>query len=321
VAPNGKRFYSGERCDLATYSGVIVAEKSAERLKWDVGYRLSQTHINDYAAFNIDGTRGGLKDVTPVTDVWEEPVHNLSAGAGCYLAEGRSLHVNVAAGHVEPRPGTLTTDFEEPGNETRVKLDLGLALALPGGGGAAGGGKLSATTFYVYQDEAIVLSGTTYESPPGSGIWYELYLNRDQDQYGIELDARAPRSPAGVSWFANVVAMASRKQEGGEYVRNLEVPQVIAGAGVEVARGDLAASVLLKYVSEYENTRFLPSGEPPAPLGDFFDIGLALTWAFGPLKKHTAFVTVDNLADEEYSTVPGYPNSGRKFTAGVRSRF
>jgi len=322
VAPQGKRFYAayldnkgnrrpGRRADLETYSLVLADEHRIDDLLLSVGYRWSRTYINEYGGFSIDGSPSGLRSVASARNAWEHPLHHVGLGAGYYITDRLSLHLNVAAGGIEPRTGTVDERGELPGRETRYKVDFGCQALW------AGRGEASAVLFYTLQDDAIVLSGGTVQV--GSNV-FEEYTNRDQDQVGLELEMRsAPFS--GAQSFLNAVVMRSRKERDGERIRNVEIPQVILSAGIALRRGAWDVSTSAKYVSAYESTRFLPNGDPPAALGDFADLRTSFGRAFGPEKCHRAYVQMTNLANTKYATVPGYPDNGRAVLAGLQLAF
>jgi outer membrane receptor protein involved in Fe transport len=316
IAPNGKRFYVGRRTDLETYSAVMVDEHRFGRMILDGGLRWAKTYINDYGAFNINGSSRGFGDVVPVEDEWEPSIFNGSVGAAYYLSSVLSLHLNLASGYIQPRVGTLDVNLEEPKNERRVKLDLGVRAA------QEGIGQISLVGFLTQQTDAIVLSGKTEEM---NGRVMELYINRDQDQIGAELEAKAEPLLNVVQPFINVTAMRSRAESEGEMERNKELPQFIINGGLYASRSRFDVSVFWKYVSSYESTRFVAakSGEAPVPqpLGDFHVLNATAGWSLGGRHRARIYVEVKNLTDRKFSTVVGYPDFGRRFTLGLRQAF
>ena len=74
IAPNGKRFYTGRRCDVETFSAVIVDEHRIGNVTVDGGIRWTNAHLNEYGAFNIEGDGAAFKNVTPIQDEWESPI-------------------------------------------------------------------------------------------------------------------------------------------------------------------------------------------------------------------------------------------------------
>ncbi len=311
VAPNGKRFYAGRRSDLETYSAVVVDEHQFGRLSVDAGVRWARSWINQYGAFNINGSPKGLANVEPVENQWEPSVFTTNIGAAWRLDHGISLLANLSRGSIKPRTGELDVDFSKPRTEKRTKLDFGLAFSGPAIS------YLHVAGFYVRQSEAIVLSGQT-ETVDGRIL--ELYLNRNQDQLGIEIEARSMVIGGHFQLFGNLAAMRSRAHSGSEMLTNEELPKFISGAGIYFVSGAIDATALWKYVSGYRNSRFAASGLPEA-LGDFQNIGLTAGYTFGRKPSMRCYIEVRNIGDDHYSTVVGYPDYGRRYTVGLRASY
>ncbi len=312
AAPEGKRFYVGRRTDLETASGVIVDEQRIGPLVLNAGYRYSRTYVNNFGAFSIDGSGRGFGNVPPVEDEWEKPVHSGSGGAAYYITDDLSLHANLAVGQIEPRAGTLDTSFQRPDQETRYMIDVGVRKELKG----IGIGTL--TGFYVIRDDALVLSGQTADV---GGRVYELYENRDQEQRGIEIDLRSARIEGLVELFLNTVFMETDEKVDGHMERDEKIPEVILSGGLYAQHGAFDLSFYAKHVSPYENSRFVPASLGPQPLGDFVELNASAGYAFGKDRQYRIFVSGENLTDEEYSTVPGYPDWGIRLYAGAQFSF
>ena len=315
VAPNGKRFYTGKKCDTETISGVITDEQRLGPVTLDAGIRLTGTYLNEYAAFNIEGEGGKFRTVTPVTDEWEPAIIQGSFGATYSAAERLSAFVNSAAGNVKPRVGTLLDNkgaepLYEPSNETRYKIDIGL---LQNFGDA---GKITVTAFGVFQKNAIALSGTTYLDTE-TNIRRELYLNRDQNQKGIEFEIISPVLFEIFKPFFNITFMQSKMEEAGEMVVNKENPVWISNAGIYSDWKNFDLNIMGKYVSPFENDRFVSAADGPQPLGDFFTAdlngGYTTNWKI-PVRF---YIRVKNLTNKIYSTVNGYPDFGRMIYGGI----
>ncbi len=312
VAPNGKRFYVGRRSDLETFSAVIVDEHRFGNLNLDGGLRWSKTHINEYGAFNINGVAGAFTAAEPIVDTWEPAIVNASLGAAYHFDYPYSLHLNLAAGQIKPREGSLSDTFEKPENEIRSKVDLGFQMMIENIG------KISLSGFYIAQKNAIVLSDTVQIT---DGRILEYYLNRDQYQTGIEFEARSPLWFNRLECFINMLSLNSHFEEDGENKTNTQYPGFIASAGLYYDYADIDINLFTKYVSSYENTRFAAriKGQPtqPQPLGDYFIINMTLGKTFGEKFKTRLYFEVYNLTNERYSTVVGYPDYGRKLILGV----
>ena len=308
VAPNGKRFFVGRRTDLETYSAVVVDEHSFGPVSIDAGLRWARTYINEYGAFNIDGSPKGLQNVDPVKNQWEPSVSTANLGSSYSVSDNLSLHFNLSRGNIKPGTGDLDVELNEPRVEKRTKLDIGLKLKRPGLG------QFSLAGFLMNQKDAIVLSGRMEEL---GGRLIELYLNRDQRQTGLEIEARVIRLSGNLQLFGNFLALRSTAADNGDMVRNRELPRFITSAGIYASRAKLDLNLLWKHVSGYESTRFAAGNPPlPQPLGDYNNLNLTVGWTFAARPVNRFYLEVKNIADSEFSTVVGYPDYGRRFTVG-----
>ena len=316
VAPNGKRFYIGRRADVETFSAVVVDEHRWGAGIVDAGLRWVKTRINEYGGFSISGSPKGFTEVRPIMDAWEPAIWNGNVGIAYYLSDHLSLHFNLASGHVRPRRGSLDVNLAEPEDERRIKVDLGIR---PSHGRI---GQFSIAGFFVHQDDAIILSGQTETL---DGRIMELYLNRDQIQLGVELEARSPPLVHDTGLFFNLTAMRVQAEYDGKMKRNRELPQMIMSGGLHASRSKFDLNLFWKHVSSYESTRFVASakGESPIPqpLGDFTTLNGTGGWSFGEKYQTRIYLEVENLTDGEFSTIVGYPDYGRRFTLGVHQSF
>jgi outer membrane receptor protein involved in Fe transport len=316
VAPNGKRFYVGRRNDLHTLSGVIVDEHRFESLILDAGLRWSKTYIDEYGAFNIEGSGKKFSKVDPGLDEWEPGVFQASFGAAYALHNLTSVHVNAALGQIQPRRGSLDVDLTEPQNETRLKLDVGLRSM------AASFGQVSFVGFMTSQKNALVLSGKTHESEDRI---MELYLNREQEQYGVELDARITSLFSSLQGFFNLTAMKTKAKEDESFEENKEYPELITSGGLYYQYNGIDITAVGKHVSSFENSRFAaPAADGktyPQSLGDYFVADLNAGYSMGSNYITRFYVEIKNIFDKEYSTVVGYPDFGRTISVGLRQSF
>ena len=312
IAPDGKRFYAGRRTELHTVSGVAVAEHEFGPLHADAGVRYSQTYLDEYGAFNIEGSSRGLTRVAPVQNEWDEPVLRGNIGVKYQACREAALHLNVGGGVIEPRTGTLDVRLETPERETRINVDAGLTVECGTFGRVTLGG------FYVERDEAILLSGSI--STNADGRIMELYENRDLRQFGVEIDARTIEFAGIAGVFANATVMASEVKQGGSFETFKELPDVIVSAGVYSRVGPVDINLFGKYVSEFENDRFAADGLAH-DLGDFVELNATAGVTVGSRRRARIYASVENLTDEEYSTVVGYPDFGARVKGGVQSWF
>jgi len=309
IAPYGKRFFTGRRTDLSTFSAVIVDEHRYGKFNIDVGLRWLRTYINEYGAYNINGSSKGFKNVPSVKDTWEPSIANGNVGASYALTSNLSLYANGSAGYIKPRTGTLDIELEEPETEQRVKLDAGVEITVKKAG------EFSVTGFYVRQQDALVLSGKTEEV---DGRINELWMNRDQDQLGIELEARSVQLYDIARIFFNITAIRSRVKSGGDMKRNEELPRVITGGGINLVRYGCDLNLYWKAISSYESVRFAASAPVPEQIGDYTTLNVTIGKSFGSKLRTRVYLEAVNLTDKEFSTVVGYPDYGRRYSIGIR---
>lgn len=314
IAPNGKRFYTGKRCDTETFSGVLVDEQRIGPITLDAGIRWTKTYLNDYGAFNIEGDGSMFKNITPVKNQWEPSIVQSSLGASYNVNNFLSLFINSAAGQIKPINGSLNTELLEPLNETRYKADIGIIQTF------SNSGKIIVTAFGVLQKNAITLSGESYLDTI-TGIRRELYINRDQNQEGLELEIISPKLFGFIQPFLNVTLMKSLMQESGVMISNNENPVIISSGGAYITKKSFDINLFLKYVSPFENDRFASIAIGPQPLGDFLTADLNVAYTTGDRVPVKFYIRMQNLTNKKYSTVIGYPDYGRMIYAGIQVKF
>lgn len=313
VAPDGKRFYAGNRNDVRTISAVVVDEHRFDKLTVDAGVRVSREHIDEYGAFSIEGSGGAFKGVEPVIDEWTDPLLRANLGCRYLVTDTAALYGNYAYGEADPRDGSLTQDNATPENELRHTFDAGVRLPAPCME------RLQIGVFYALRNDAILLSGDTYETD--DGLLLEFYENRDLQQYGIEIDMRSRPVMDRLALFANVTLMNTRTDdENGNDVDFREVPDEVINAGAYLDAGRADVNLFAKYVGKYENDRFA-ADKMPHPLGDYIDVNLTAGIKMDRKGNTRLYAKVENLFDDEYSTVVGYPDPGRRFGAGIQHSF
>jgi len=115
--------------------------------------------------------------------------------------------------------------------------------------------------------------------------------------------------------------MKSKMDSGTEMVTNKENPEIISSAGIYLDRKGFDLNLFGKYVSYFENSRFAPKSAGPQPLGDYFTIDCNGGYTLKGKVPVRFYVRVRNLTDNKYSTVVGYPDSGRSVYLGMRLSF
>jgi outer membrane receptor protein involved in Fe transport len=305
--PTGKRFYAGRPGDLSTYAAALTDEHQWERLTLNAGYRFSQTYIKEFGGFHVEGSTAGLTAVQ-VRNEWEDPLHTLSLGAKYTLSPVWSLHANFTWGQIASQPGMLNAALQRPDTETRWKYDLGVRAAWPSYG------EISLTAFLVDQYDAPLIKNTAVTV---NGLPFALFENTDARSYGVEFETRTRRFDFGLQLFFNATLMTTERRTPAGWRHDPELPEVVLGGGASYLYRRLEAIFLAKHVGLYENDRFLPAGMRPVDLGDFVELSASLNCYLGREKQHRLYLAVENLTDEEYSTVVGYPHYGLMLKGGL----
>ena len=309
ITPTGKRFYVGNPGDIRTYSAAIVDEQDFGRLVASLGYRYSREYIKEFGGFNVEGDAGPLKSVK-VSDKWGDPLHAVDVGASYVITESISLLGNASWGQLAAQPGMLDLNLNQPDAEDRYKFDLGVKWS------RVSFGELGLAGFYTRRKDAALVSQATVLV---DGEPYALFTTDDQENYGFEMDLRTRLFPSGIQFFINATAMQTRRTMNDQWVDDNEVPEIILGGGLLYNRKSFMLSLYAKHLSEYENERFLPPGSPPAPLGAFTDLTGQVAYRYKTDME--IFARVENILNDEYSTVAGYPHEGALFYVGVKKAF
>ena len=309
LAPEGKRFYVGQRMDIHSFAVALVDEHRFDRLTLDGGVKYMRHYYNDYTAARFDIL--GAKHVgSSIEEEWADPLLTGTLGATYELSQAIELFSHVALGMVEPPPGAADADGQASiDSETRLMLDAGVKIKRETGAFAKIGG------FAVFRDEALVLEDTV----DIGGEELSLYSNRNIRQYGLELEARSAKVRDMATLYLNLTAMESLERIDGDFEDHIEVPDYLASAGVYAEWGRFDLNLFGKWVSGYENERFAQDKQYH-DLGDYVDLNLTAGWTLGAEKQTRIYCSLENLLGDEYSTVIGYPDHGFQAFIGLQHR-
>ena len=314
VAPDGKRYYAGRRCDVHTWSGVVADEQKFGRLLLDAGFRLIGGYINEWGGFGIEGSGSGFQNVTPIVDEPAPLEWQSALGSSYILSKATSLHYNFSGGSVAPRKGSLNEDGMTPDNETRFQHEVGFRYK------AASQNEITVSTFYTQRKDALDLSGETLTSE--NDLLVELYENVDKRSYGLEISGNLNIPSLNSSVFANATLMKNEKDENGEMVKDEKIPGVILNTGFLYEHSGVDANLFVHYTGPYSNNRFVNptwvAENGDYPLGDYVSIDLTAGYTFSGKFPVRIFAEVKNILDEKYESVAGYPDVGRLFMAGIK---
>ena len=190
-------------------------------------------------------------------------------------------------------------------------VDLGVKLEHPDWG------MLKVGTFLVARPDAILIT-EAHVTIGGDDIY--LYANNDVRQYGLEIEARSAKFWGKVDLFASATFMNSIRHDDGGWSDYKEIPDQILTVGIYGEFGPVDVNLFGKYVGPYENKRFA-ADKQYHDLGDFTDLNLTVGYNFGSDRQTRVYVALENLLNDEYSTVVGYPDYGFQAAVGLRHIF
>ncbi|MDX9979688.1 MAG: TonB-dependent receptor [Lentisphaeria bacterium] len=314
VAPEGKRSYTGSPMDVHTFSGFVIDEQRLGDLTIDAGLRYTRSYQNEYTQRTFAITGESLKAL-PIENEWDDPVLTATFGAKYALNQTTELYGHLAAGTVSAPPGATSVAGTSLSRETRIMLDAGVKFERPDWGMLKIGG------FLVERQDAIVLDPNSKYKV--NGVDYYCHANQDVRQYGLEIEARSARIMEYFELFAAATLMESRRNDGG-WSDYREIPDQIVTFGVYSEFGPIDVNLFGKFVGGYENYRFAATvNKVPQyhDLGDFLDLNLTAGYSFGMERRTRFYVSLENLLDDEYSTVNSYPDYGFLASVGMRHIF
>ena len=317
IAPDGKRYYAGRRCDLHTWSAVIADEQKIGRFMLDAGFRLIGGYINEWGGFGIEGSSKGFNDVAPIVDQ-TSPLEWQSALGGSYvLSNTSSLHYNFSGGTISPRKGSLNEDGIIPKNETRLQHDLGFRFL------AHNKNKFTISAFYTQRNNALDLSGETVTSE--NDLLVELYENLDKRSYGIEMIINLNIPVLHSTVFVNGMFMKGEKVIDEKMENDDQLPKIILNGGFLYEHSGFDANLFINYTGPFTNNRFVKPNwvaeNGDYKLGNFVSADLTFGYTFSGKFPTRVFMEVKNILDKKYQTVAGYPDVGRLFLFGVKINY
>ncbi len=312
IAPDGKRFYYGEKAEVHTASVVVTDQHQFGQLLVDGGFRLTRQYYANWGGFSIEGASGPFSKVNPIEDEWQSPEWQATAGLTYSLTQHSSLHFSFAGGVVTPRKGALTDAGNTPKNETRFNFDLGYRQSF------SSQSNLYISTFLVKRNDAISYSGATIEEDDGDIM--ELYKNANMHNFGVEINYHSDKFFNALSFFTNATFMMSQIYENDEWSKDDEIPNFIANLGTNFQRGAFDANAYFNYTSAYKNDRFVSKDYKvkygKAELGNFATVDLTAGYRLGKKQNVRLFIEAKNIFDNDYQTVAGYPDYGRILSIG-----
>lgn len=314
TAPDGKHSYAGSRQDVSSYALVVADEQRVGAWTFDMGIRYARSYYHHFSHPAFDVT-GQSTEIRAVTDSWDDPVLSGTAGAVLDVNARNRVFAHAGMGERRPGPGAVRADGSSPDTERRITADAGWT----GLWGAGDDGRLSLTGFGVWRMDAVTRVNETGVDAMGN----EFYFSGNQDirQRGLELAIETPRVWNNrLMWRGDVTWLQAENKHNGSYTEYTEIPSLIASLAMRAEMGVWDGALTAKYVNDYENFRFAQDGNYH-DLGDYLDVTLSGGMRLGSRRQIRLYGIIDNLLDDDYSTVVGWTDPGRRFRVGLETAF
>jgi len=300
-SPEGSLYYAGERTATRTYSLFMQDGATFGDLTLDGGVRWDRTYLDEYSSF-----WGSNKP--KIKNEWEDPLLNVSLGALYELNTKMATSFRFATGEQNPRTGTAKVDGSSLESEEWFKFDGGFEYAWR----KELIGKI--TLFSVRKNNGLEYDGAKQIGPEE---WITYYKNVDTLQYGGELVFQGQLAES-LTYFVNYCMTYARDVTNG--ARDKREPLHNGAIGLRYNDGKYAANITGKYVSAYEDTRFLKGKSPePVEVGDYFKLNANFGYIFQYRSLETKlYVDLQNILNEEYETCVGWPDPGFQVILGFK---
>lgn len=240
-----------------------------------------------------------------------EGAFTYSAGLEADLSARTSWHLHLGTGKEHPTPtaGDLEDGITPPEAST-VSAELGWTLR------PNAASRWSVAFFRSKTENAQVL----YNRPPGA-IGPLAWVSKPEDltTSGAEITYHRQVND-NLRWFANYTLLHEEvtnnnapAMPGPDYPTIPEPPRHIAAAGVRGEARGTRFAVSAKYSGDYMALNRLM--QYAAPVDSYLVFDLKLTRQVG---DGEVSLSVDNLLDTDYETMPAFPRPGRNYLIGYR---
>ncbi|PKK89135.1 MAG: hypothetical protein CVV64_15625 [Candidatus Wallbacteria bacterium HGW-Wallbacteria-1] len=305
--PTGKLYYTGKNdgAERRDYGLFIQGEKKLGS-GWtvDAGIRRDHRHVI------TDSVSWGT-NLKAVSDKWEDPVINWAAGIA---REWQNVEASFrfGTGILKPMNSSATQDGSILRDEQQKQYNLGFLWKPPSGV------RVNLNLFRIEKDDALVDDGTRMISAPGvvPQEWINTFRNDDLKSDGAEIDVQGEIS-RGLSLSLGY-GIRNYSSSTNPSIQDLW-PESNWNFGLRCERGRLKTAITTKYVSSFQGSRFLPVGLS-LDLGDFVRTDITFDYLVNEDQsgEQRAYLVIQNAGDERYSTIPTYPDNGRKYLFGYK---
>ncbi len=319
--PTGKLYWEKMNNEDKKHTMYLQTEipVSGDKLVFDAGIRRDRRYI---IREQKSRTPAG-KALAPVTDQWEDPRNSVSGGLTYKPSENDTVSLRYAALIMTPVDRLATQNGAELANEKDKIINFGVEHKFKN---TAKPVSAELNIFKNDMKDSIVDDGTRFIDAAKTTVM-RVFTNTDTVSKGGELKLNVTLNSlfelsfgAGLISYSPDITSKPKKNYITELKYNNRTNGISAALyGRFVGAFDSSASYTYKDAANKTITERLAAYQ----LGNFWDCGLSLSKKIDPEKEDSNKIslTVRNLFDKKYETMPMAPDFGRRVSLGYEMNF
>jgi len=319
--PTGKLYWENMNNEDKKHTMYLQTEVplSGDRLVADAGFRRDRRYI---IREQKSRTPAG-KALAPITDQWEDPRNSVSAGLTYKPTALDTLSLRYSALVMTPVDRKASLSGADLTNENDKIINFGVEHIFKN---AARPMSLELNLFKNDMKNSLVEDGTKFIDAAKTTVM-RVFKNTDTVSKGGELKLNMKLSPlfdvsAGAALISYSPDLTTKPRK--NYITELKYNEDRSGISASlygrfVGSFDSPASYTYKDAANKTVTKTLVNYQ----LGNFWDLGLSVSKKLDPRDENSAKIslTVRNLLDKKYETMPLAPDFGRRATIGYEVNF
>lgn len=319
--PTGKLYWENMNNEDKKHTAYIQAEVpvSGEDLIWDAGFRRDHRYIIREQKSRVPTG----KALEPITNRWEDPRNSFSTGLTWKATGNDTLSLRYASLATTPVDRGATQNGAELADEIDKIINLGVEHKFKNTFRPV---SVELNIFKNDMKNSIIEDGTKFIDAAKTTVM-RVFKNADTVSRGGELKFNARLSRlfdlsigTGLISYSPEVTAKPRKN----HVAELKYANERAGVSASlygrfVGGFDSEASYTFKGASNKTVTQTLAGYR----LGDFWDLDFSVSKKLTPNDPYAPklSLTVRNLLDKKYETMPFAPDFGRRASLGIEMEF
>ncbi|OQA81413.1 MAG: TonB-dependent Receptor Plug Domain protein [bacterium ADurb.Bin243] len=319
--PTGKLYWEKMNNEDKKHTMYLQTEVplSGDRLVLDAGYRRDRRYI---IREQKSRTPAG-KALAPITDQWEDPRNSVSTGLTWKVTKNDTLSLRYASLVMTPVDRKATQSGADLADETDKIINFGVEHKFKN---ISRPTSIELNIFRNDMKNSLVDDGTKFIDAAKTTVM-RAFKNTDTVSRGGEIKLNTKLSElfdlsvgAGLASYSPDLTTKPKKN----YIAELKYENGRSGIsaglyGRFVGSFDSSTSYNFKDAANKTTTRSLANYQ----LGNFWDLGFNVSKKLTPGDEHSPKIslTVRNLLDKKYETMPLAPDFGRRATLGYEIDF